>query len=166
MLIVAAIIQQGEQLLLVRQQGQEDPVATWAIPGGKVEAGELPTEALAREVHEETGLVVVDPGRLAYVVHGLQAHTGARLTAFVFDVSNWAGQLEPADPDEVILDVRFLPLQDALAVIEDLPWPVMREPLLAYLRHQSIAGSFWLYREDPDGRLGHISQVPTPSNGF
>jgi len=60
----AALIRRGPHILLVQQQGPNDPAPTWALPGGVVEAGELPTEAMIREVAEETGLEVLDPGRL------------------------------------------------------------------------------------------------------
>jgi len=67
-LIVAALIRRGDEVLLVHQQGPDDSLLSWSLPGGVVEAGELLAEALIREVREETGLEVVDPGRLLYVL--------------------------------------------------------------------------------------------------
>ena len=43
-----------ERILLVRRSDN----AKWAVPGGYMDAGESLTEACAREVREETGLVV------------------------------------------------------------------------------------------------------------
>jgi ADP-ribose pyrophosphatase YjhB (NUDIX family) len=48
----------GEVLLI-----QRDDTRTWAMPGGSLDAGELPTTGVAREVEEETGLKVL-PVRL------------------------------------------------------------------------------------------------------
>jgi ADP-ribose pyrophosphatase YjhB (NUDIX family) len=43
-------------------RGQEPAAGTWSLPGGRVDPGETSQQACAREVLEETGLVV-DVGR-------------------------------------------------------------------------------------------------------
>jgi 8-oxo-dGTP diphosphatase len=52
---VSALVVDQDELLLVRRS--RPPFAWhWAMPGGKVEAGETLAEAVVRELHEETGL--------------------------------------------------------------------------------------------------------------
>jgi 8-oxo-dGTP diphosphatase len=63
---VGGIVRYDGRLLLVRR-GREPARGTWSVPGGHVEPGESDLEATAREVLEETGLVV-EVGRLAGTV--------------------------------------------------------------------------------------------------
>ncbi len=52
----AVIVKEGRVLLV--QRGTEPARGRWSIPGGLIEVGEMLTEAVVREVREETGLEV------------------------------------------------------------------------------------------------------------
>ena len=56
-LAVSAAIFRGGKVLLVRR-ARRPALGIYTLPGGVVEAGETLTEAIAREVLEETGLVI------------------------------------------------------------------------------------------------------------
>ena len=62
MLGVGALIFDGARLLIV-ERGREPLKGFWSLPGGAVETGERLSDAVAREVLEETGLVV-EPVRM------------------------------------------------------------------------------------------------------
>ncbi len=144
--IVAALIRQSDEVLLVHQQGPGDRGTTWGLPGGVAEPGELLTEALAREVREETGLAVRSPGRLVYVAQLDNPDEGYQATAFVFEVGAWEGQTRADDPDGLVSTACFLPMADAIDRLERLPWRVYREPAVAYLRGDVASGAMWFYR--------------------
>jgi 8-oxo-dGTP diphosphatase len=58
LLVVAALIEQeGRVLLSQRRADQSQPLA-WEFPGGKVEPGESPSQALEREIEEELGCLI------------------------------------------------------------------------------------------------------------
>ena len=54
---VIGMITWEQQVLLIRR-GVEPMKGRWALPGGYMDAGEMPTDALMREVREEVGLEV------------------------------------------------------------------------------------------------------------
>ena len=158
-LVVAALIRRGDEVLLVHQQGPDDPAPSWALPGGMVEKGELLTATLIREVREETGLEVLDPGILLYALQHDDPAAGEQATTFVFEVARWRGERRSADPDNLILEARFLPLAEALEKLESLPWRIMREPILACLRGEVGRGVVWLYRRAADGEEKLVGRV-------
>jgi ADP-ribose pyrophosphatase YjhB (NUDIX family) len=54
--VTAFAFVEREGRFLVLERGQEPYRGRWDLPGGFVEAGESPTEAVCREIAEETGL--------------------------------------------------------------------------------------------------------------
>jgi 8-oxo-dGTP diphosphatase len=59
---VGAIVVDGDRALVVRR-ATEPLKGQWSIPGGMLELGEKLREGVAREVKEETGLIV-EPGEV------------------------------------------------------------------------------------------------------
>ena len=54
--VVAAVIERSDRRLLIGQRRRSDTSPLkWEFPGGKVEKGETPKDALARELKEELG---------------------------------------------------------------------------------------------------------------
>jgi 8-oxo-dGTP diphosphatase len=57
--VVAAVIERSDRRFLIGQRRRQDSSPLkWEFPGGKVEAGEAPEAALARELREELGVVL------------------------------------------------------------------------------------------------------------
>ena len=55
--VVAAIIKRGDRILAT-QRGYGEFKDWWEFPGGKIEPGESPQDALVREIHEELDAAV------------------------------------------------------------------------------------------------------------
>lgn len=66
--VAALIVRRGRVLLSQRRADQSFPLS-WEFPGGKVEAGETPQEALAREIQEELGCAARIGGVAELIFH-------------------------------------------------------------------------------------------------
>jgi 8-oxo-dGTP diphosphatase len=64
---VAAIVFDPEGRVLLIERGKPPGVGLWSVPGGRLEGAETLAQGVAREVREETGLLV-EVGPLACVI--------------------------------------------------------------------------------------------------
>jgi 8-oxo-dGDP phosphatase len=102
----------------------------WELPAGRVDAGETPAEAGARETLEETGW---QPGPLTALTSYF-AHNGTSDTTFnVFLATSATHVGDPADPDEA-------------ERIEWLPWPTVRSEIGAGRIRDGLSLTGLLYR--------------------
>jgi 8-oxo-dGTP diphosphatase len=157
--IAAALIRKDDQILMVRQRAP-DGNEWWSTPGGAVENGEMLTDALVREVREETGLEVLDPGRLIYVTQWENIPEHHQAIAFVFEVKEWRGELQSDDPDGLVLQACFLPIDQVIANLQQIKWGILTEPAIAYLRGEAAVGSVWIYRQHSDQTISPITRLP------
>lgn len=65
--VKGVVVHNGRMLIIRRSLSANIGAGIWELPGGKLEFGEHLTDALAREIQEETGLSA-DIGRLLYAV--------------------------------------------------------------------------------------------------
>jgi 8-oxo-dGTP diphosphatase len=93
--IVAAgvVIERGRVLLSRRKRGTH-LAGRWEFPGGKVEAGEDPRDALKRELHEELG-IVTSVGEIVDVTFHRYPEADKAVLLLFFHAVRDAGSPEP-----------------------------------------------------------------------
>jgi 8-oxo-dGTP pyrophosphatase MutT (NUDIX family) len=131
MIGVAAVIvnDAGEVLLQLRSDTHQ-----WGLPGGAVDPGEEPADALVREVYEETGLTVL-PERIVGVYSGPEYQftypNGDQVCVMNITFACRPVEGTPTVNDDESLEVRYFPV-DALPPMESRT----RERISQALKHE------------------------------
>ena len=73
LLVVAALIEHEGRILLSQRRADQAQPGCWEFPGGKVEPGEDPVDALVREIDEELGCGIAVQGIFEVVFHAYPA---------------------------------------------------------------------------------------------
>jgi 8-oxo-dGTP diphosphatase len=121
----AALIDADGRILLARRPEGKKMAGMWEFPGGKMEPGETPETALARELREELG-ITVSPEDFAPFVFASHPYEGFHLLMPVFLCRRWRGTPAPREGQ-------------ALAWVEpyrlvEYPMPPADRPLIPMLR--------------------------------
>ncbi|HWE86291.1 MAG TPA: (deoxy)nucleoside triphosphate pyrophosphohydrolase [Terracidiphilus sp.] len=112
--VAAALIVRGEEVLICQRRPDQPMALQWEFPGGKIEAGESPEEALARELDEELGIRAQIGPKVTHIRHNYR-HGGAVDLQF-FAVREFTGELE----NRIFAQLRWTRLED-LPQYEFLP---------------------------------------------
>ena len=91
--VTAAIITQEGRILLVQRPDHAPMGGLWEFPGGKVEPGETPEAALARELAEELGITVAVGPRYHVTEHRYPGGPNVRLLFYPCAITGGALQL-------------------------------------------------------------------------
>jgi 8-oxo-dGTP diphosphatase len=103
LVIVAAcalLDRKGAVLIAKRPQGRPLP-GLWEFPGGKVEAGEGPEDALIRELHEELGIEIAKSD-LAPLTFASHAYPDFHLLMPVYLCRRWQGRVTAHEGQELL----------------------------------------------------------------
>lgn len=132
-LVGGALVHDASGHVLLVQNRRRDGSHDWSPPGGVIDAGEALLHGLAREVTEETGLVVSEWQGPAYLVEIEAPDMGWRLRVEAWRATAWSGPLRIGhDPDGIVVDAAFVAPEACGPHLLGCP-PWVREPLAAWL---------------------------------
>lgn len=99
--VVAAIIIKEDKILVCQRTRHQTMPLKWEFPGGKIETGEQPRDALRRELDEELGIDATIGEEVMRIRHEYKAGSSVELRFYV--VRKYAGNME----NRIFKDIRW-----------------------------------------------------------
>lgn len=123
--VAAALVDDDRRILIAKRPSGKPMAGLWEFPGGKVDPGETPEQALIRELFEELHVDVCPTcmSPLTFVSH---SYPDFHLLMPLYICARWDGVVTPREGQEVkwVRAVR----------LADYPMPEADRPLLPFLR--------------------------------
>lgn len=129
-MVAAALVRDDGRILLQKRPEGREMAGLWEFPGGKLEAGEQPEVALARELTEELAINVAPTDFVPACF--ASAPIGDRdLLLLLYVCRAWAGQPQPLEGQELgwfmIDEMHSLPMPPADLPLIDLLRKILQD---------------------------------------
>jgi 8-oxo-dGTP diphosphatase len=100
--VVAALILKDDQILACQRTRHQIMPLKWEFPGGKIEEGEQPRDALRRELEEELGIEATIGNEVARIHH--EYPSGGAVELRFFEVHSYLGEVE----NRIFREIRWV----------------------------------------------------------
>ena len=100
--VVAALIVKDDRMLACQRTRHQPMPLKWEFPGGKIEEGEQPRDALRRELEEELGIEATIGDEVARIHH--EYPSGGSVELRFFEVREYQGEIE----NRIFRDIRWV----------------------------------------------------------
>ena len=124
LVVAVALVDADDRVLIAQRPEGKQMAGLWEFPGGKLEAGERPEDALIRELREELG-IEVKPACLAPLTFASHAYADFHLLMPLFVCRRWEGFVQSRE-GQSLKWVRAKALRD-------YPMPPADPPLIPHL---------------------------------
>lgn len=104
LLVVAGALCRDGRWLMQRRPRHKAHGGLWEFPGGKVEPGEAPAHALARELAEELGIAVGPEDCVPLSFATAPRDDGGTLLMLLYRVTRWIGEPRALEADALTWD--------------------------------------------------------------
>ena len=104
--VVAALIVDDDKILACQRTRHQPMPLKWEFPGGKIEEGEQPREALRRELEEELGIEATIGDEVARIQH--RYANGGSVELRFFEVRKYQGEIE----NRIFREIRWVTRQE------------------------------------------------------
>ncbi|MGA2003264.1 MAG: (deoxy)nucleoside triphosphate pyrophosphohydrolase [Terriglobales bacterium] len=100
--VVAALIVKDDRILACQRTRHQVMPLKWEFPGGKIEEGEQPRDAMRRELEEELGIGATVGNEVARIVHEYPG--GGSVELRFFEVREYKGEIE----NRIFREIRWV----------------------------------------------------------
>jgi len=132
----AILLTPDHEVLLIRIQPREGP-AFWVMPGGGIEPGEEPADALRRELREELGLAQCEPGPVVWLRHHTFDWDGRRLSQReeyrIVPVQRFDARMLDANEARFVTELKWWKVADLARAAERLTPLAIADIVQGYL---------------------------------
>jgi 8-oxo-dGTP diphosphatase len=124
LVVAVALVDADDRVLIAQRPEGKQMAGLWEFPGGKLEAGERPEDALIRELREELG-IEVKPACLAPLTFASHAYVDFHLLMPLFVCRRWEGFVQSREGQSL----KWVTAK----ALRDYPMPPADAPLIPHL---------------------------------